>query len=164
MGKNTLFLIPICLLSITAVFFASAAEPELKTMQLPKPQTDGGRPLMQVLSERQTSREFSTEKLPEQVLSNLLWAAFGINRPESGKLSDCPHYDSQTLSRQTFRHLIASGELLPGIAADDGAAVHYIGTKLHEAVSSRPNARAYLVKLSNGEVIETPLETQYLGK
>jgi len=40
---------------------------------------------MQVLSERQTSREFSSEKLPEQVLSNLLWAAFGINRADSGK-------------------------------------------------------------------------------
>lgn len=49
-----------------------------------EPQTDGGRPLMQVLKERQSTREFGTEKLPLQVLSNLLWAAFGINRPESG--------------------------------------------------------------------------------
>lgn len=58
---------------------------ELKPILLAKPQTDIGRPLMQVLSERKSSREFSPEKLPEQVLSNLLWAAFGINRPESGK-------------------------------------------------------------------------------
>ncbi|UCF06050.1 MAG: SagB/ThcOx family dehydrogenase, partial [bacterium] len=49
------------------------------------PRTDGGRPLMQVLAERHSSREYSTEKLPAQVLSDLLWAAFGINRPESGK-------------------------------------------------------------------------------
>jgi SagB-type dehydrogenase family enzyme len=46
---------------------------------------DGGRPLMQVLKARSSSREFRSEKLPEQVLSNLLWAAFGVNRPESGK-------------------------------------------------------------------------------
>lgn len=57
---------------------------ELKPIQLPKPQIDGGRPLMQVLKDRRSSREFSTEKLPIQVLSNLLWAAFGINRPDSG--------------------------------------------------------------------------------
>lgn len=58
---------------------------ELKPIQLPEPQTDGGRPLMQVLKERISSREFSTEKLPIQVLSNMLWAAWGINRSDSGK-------------------------------------------------------------------------------
>jgi SagB-type dehydrogenase family enzyme len=62
-----------------------AAAQELKPIELPKPQTDGGRPLMQVLKERSTSRDFSSEKLPLPVLSNLLWAAFGVNRPESGK-------------------------------------------------------------------------------
>jgi len=40
---------------------------------------------MQALKERQTSRSFSTKKLPVQVLSDLLWAAAGINRPDSGK-------------------------------------------------------------------------------
>jgi nitroreductase len=55
---------------------------DLKPIQLPTPQMDGGRPLMQVLKERKTQREFSPEKLPTQVLANLLWAAFGINRPD----------------------------------------------------------------------------------
>ncbi len=58
---------------------------ELSPIQLLKPQTEGGRPLMQVLKDRKTSRAFSSEKLPQQVLSNLLWAAFGINRPDSGR-------------------------------------------------------------------------------
>lgn len=58
---------------------------ELKPIPLPKPQTDVGRPLMQVLKDRSTARAFSPDKLPAQVLSNLLWAAFGINRPDSGK-------------------------------------------------------------------------------
>jgi nitroreductase len=39
---------------------------------------------MQALKARQSSREFRPEPLPVQILSNLLWAAFGINRPESG--------------------------------------------------------------------------------
>jgi nitroreductase len=58
---------------------------ELKPIQLSKPRMDGGKPLMQVLKDRSSSREFSTQKLPSQVLSNLLWAASGVNRPESGK-------------------------------------------------------------------------------
>lgn len=58
---------------------------ELKPIQLPAPQTEGGKPLMQVLKERKTTRTFSKQELPPQVLSNLLWAAFGITRPESGK-------------------------------------------------------------------------------
>ena len=63
---------------------AVAAEQQLTSQQLPAPQTESGRPLMQVLKERSTSRSFSARKLPLQVLSNLLWAAFGVNRPESG--------------------------------------------------------------------------------
>lgn len=51
-------------------------------IQLPSPQTEGGKPLMQALKERKTVRTFSDEKLSLQTLSNLLWAAFGINRPD----------------------------------------------------------------------------------
>jgi len=76
----------VCLLwAVLAAFPILAAAQELKPLELPKPQMDGGRPLMQVLKDRSTSRAFSAEKLPAQVLSNLLWAAFGVNRPESGK-------------------------------------------------------------------------------
>ena len=59
---------------------------ELKPIQLLKPQVDSGRPLMQVLKDRSSSRSFGKEKLPMQVLSNLLWAAFGVSRTDSGNL------------------------------------------------------------------------------
>lgn len=76
----------VCLLWVFLILFAtSSAAQELTPIPLSKPQMDGGRPLMQVLKARSSSREFRSEKLPEQVLSNLLWAAFGVNRPESGK-------------------------------------------------------------------------------
>jgi SagB-type dehydrogenase family enzyme len=52
---------------------------------LPAPDTTGGKPLMQALKERHSSREFSPGTLPLPVLSGLLWAASGVNRPESGK-------------------------------------------------------------------------------
>ena len=71
--------------ALLVVFPVLAAAQELKLIELPQPQVDGGRPLMQVLKDRSTSRDFSSEKLPLPVLSNLLWAAFGVNRPASGK-------------------------------------------------------------------------------
>jgi len=55
---------------------------ERKPLELPSPQTEGGKPLMQVLKERKSSRDFSSKPLPPQVLSNLPWAAFGVNRPD----------------------------------------------------------------------------------
>jgi len=58
---------------------------ELKPIQLPPPQTEIGKPLMQALKLRQSSRSFGTKALPLQEISNLLWAAYGINRLESGK-------------------------------------------------------------------------------
>jgi SagB-type dehydrogenase family enzyme len=60
----------------------AAQAADLKPITLPLPQTEGGRPLMQVLKDRKSTREFAAEKLPAQVLSNLLWAACGINRPD----------------------------------------------------------------------------------
>jgi len=52
----------------------------LKPVQLPPPQTTGGRPLMEVLKDRKSTREFGSGTFSPQTLSNLLWAAFGINR------------------------------------------------------------------------------------
>ena len=62
-----------------------AAAQELAPIQLPAPQTEGGKLLMQALKLRATSRAFAADPLPPQTLSNMLWAAWGINRPDSGK-------------------------------------------------------------------------------
>jgi len=58
---------------------------DLAPIELPKPQIDGGKPLMQAIGLRATSRAFAPDPLPLQTLSNLLWAAWGINRPEPKK-------------------------------------------------------------------------------
>ncbi|NLG05973.1 MAG: SagB/ThcOx family dehydrogenase [Clostridia bacterium] len=55
-----------------------------KTIQLPSPRMEAGRPLMQALKDRKSTRAFTREQLPLQTLSDMLWAAFGINRPETG--------------------------------------------------------------------------------
>lgn len=67
---------------IFSATLAAAQEPQ--PMKLPPPQLDKGMPLMQALHARKSTREFSPEKLPDQTLSDLLWAAFGVNRPETG--------------------------------------------------------------------------------
>jgi nitroreductase len=66
---------------LTAIAGVAVAQ-DLAPIKLPAPKTDGGKPLMQVLKDRQSVREFGTERLSPQVLSNLLWAAWGINRPD----------------------------------------------------------------------------------
>ncbi len=55
---------------------------EPKTIQLVAPQPGAGSPLIQLLWKRKSSREFSSKPLPTEILSNLLWAGFGINRPD----------------------------------------------------------------------------------
>jgi nitroreductase len=55
-----------------------------QAVPLPAPEMDGGRPLLQTLKDRRSARAFRTDPLPPRVLGGLLWAAFGVNRPESG--------------------------------------------------------------------------------
>jgi nitroreductase len=69
----------IMLAFLMAGVVSSAAQEIIK---LPSPKTEGGMPLMQALKERKSSREFAPQKLPLPVLSNLLWAAWGVNRPD----------------------------------------------------------------------------------
>lgn len=68
------------------VFFSQISIFAQTNIDLPKPKTTGGMPLMEALSKRQSLRDFDSKKeLGLQMLSDLLWAANGINRPESGK-------------------------------------------------------------------------------
>lgn len=66
---------------------AQAQEP--KTLQLPPPRMDGGKPLMQALKLRRSTRDYADRALPAEVLSDLLWAGFGINRPSGDRTAPC---------------------------------------------------------------------------
>jgi dipeptidase E len=77
--------------------------------------------------------------------------------------SHCPHYDGEAERRPAYHSLVRTGRLPAGYAADDGAALHFIGRKLHRVVSSGPNAKAYRVALTGRAVIERPLATEFLG-
>lgn len=51
---------------------------------LPPPSTEPNESLIAALRNRKSTRSFNSKPIPDQILSNLLWAAFGINRPEMG--------------------------------------------------------------------------------
>ncbi|MGC8658650.1 MAG: SagB/ThcOx family dehydrogenase [Desulfomonilaceae bacterium] len=108
------------ILALGTVVYAS----ELQTIQLPKPSITHGKPLMQALSERKTSREFASKDLDPQTLSNLLWAAFGINRPDSGRRTAPSALNHQeidiyvALKTGIYRYDPKSSSLIPDVPGD----------------------------------------------
>ena len=73
------------ILSAGTVLFGArnaADAKELRPIQLAKPQTRSGNVALSLLGKRASSREFGSEPLPLPILSSLLWAAFGISRPD----------------------------------------------------------------------------------
>jgi len=80
---------------LSSVAAAAAATSVLaqqpQAIDLPPPSMEGGKSLMQSLKDRQTIRDYSDRPLAPQMLSNLLWAAWGINRPWSGGRT-APHW------------------------------------------------------------------------
>jgi dipeptidase E len=106
---------------------------------------------------------------------SICWFEYGVTDSIAGPLtvlpclgflsgSNCPHYDSERERRPTFRKLVASGALPPGVAADDGVALHYIDGKLAHVVSNRPRAKGYRVSAARKRPMERRLTTRYLGR
>ncbi len=78
--------------------------------------------------------------------------------------SNAVHYTQEPGRQAAFRAEIAAG-MAPGYGIGDGAALHFLGTELHEVVASRPDARAWFVRddVRDG-VVEEDLAVRYLGK
>ena len=69
--------------------------------------------------------------------------------------SFCPHYDAEEERRPVYERLVRERVLPPGLACDDAASLHYVGTELVEAVSGTPGARAWRVTEQGSAPIET---------
>ena len=72
--------------------------------------------------------------------------------------SACPHYDGEERRRPVYQRLVRDG-FPAGIALDDAVGAHYVGTELHEVVSSLPGSRGYVVRPDG----EDPLEPRLLA-
>jgi hypothetical protein len=84
-GEKMKLFMPVFLIALMCVFtlpsnFASAQDQSV--INLPAPEKNGGMPLMDALAIRRSTRSFSPEPLSLQHLSNILWCAFGVNRPD----------------------------------------------------------------------------------
>lgn len=95
----------------------------LKPIKLLMPQTESGKPLMQALKERQSQRSFSSEELPLQELSNLLWAANGVNRPDGRRTAPSAHNAQEIdiyVAKKEGLYLYHAGghELIPVLPGD----------------------------------------------
>jgi len=73
--------------------------------------------------------------------------------------SNCVHVDAEPRRLDAYRELVADG-MCPGYAAEDGAALHFVGTELERVVTSRPKAKAYAV----GPDGVRALAAEYLGE
>jgi len=95
MKKRLQFICLLMIILITSTLISFAQD--LKPIQLPEPNMSGGKPLLEVLKNRKTTRVFSSQDLPLQQLSDLLWAAFGINRENSGRRTAPSAYNWQEI-------------------------------------------------------------------
>ncbi len=119
LGINVIIIL-ISVLAITSFVWAQ----ELKTIRLPAPEQTEGMPFMEVLMNRRSTREFSPEKLPMRELSNILFAAWGFNRPEEN-LRTAPSASNRQemtvyaiLEEGVYRYDAKANTLVPTVAGD----------------------------------------------
>jgi nitroreductase len=95
--KTRMLIAVVVSLAFCASLLMPAFGQEMKPIQLPEPKLDQSKSLVQALKERKTSREFAAGSLPLQTMSNLLWAAFGMSRPD-GKRTAPSAYNKQEIN------------------------------------------------------------------
>ncbi len=127
--------------------FAQAQQPP--PIDLPPPRADFGKSLAQALKLRRSTREFAARPLPPQVLSELLWCAYGVNRPATAdRTAPSWRHARETdifmaMANGVWRYDAVSHRLLPHLAADVRAQ-----TGVQDFVGSAP---LDLVYVSNAE-------------
>ena len=105
---------------------------------------------------------------------SICWFQHGITDSFGGELapleclgflpgSNCPHYDSETKRRPAYHQAIVNG-MPGGYAADDGVALHFVNEELVQVIASRPQAKGYKLAIHAGKVLETALNTRFLGE
>src|SRR5664279_5343602 len=91
----------ICLIMLAATMVNLKAQ-ELKSIALNPPDINSGLSVMQAFSKRSSATAFTSEKLKLQDLSDLLWAADGINRQDSKKRTAPSAMNAQDIDIYVF--------------------------------------------------------------
>jgi peptidase E len=77
--------------------------------------------------------------------------------------SNCVHYEPNSSRRVAYHDFLREG-MRAGYAAEDGAALHFVGTELGRVVASRPGSRGYRLEADGTRVREVSIATIYLGE
>jgi nitroreductase len=80
---------------------------DLAAIELPAPAAEGGASVLAALARRQTIREIASKPLPLQQLSNLLWAAWGVNRKHWGPFGACGRTAASASNSQEIELFVA---------------------------------------------------------
>ncbi len=152
-------LLAVAALTLAVTFTQPLAAQEPAPITLPAPQKEGGLPLMQALALRATSRAFATEPLSLQVLSNLLWAGWGVNRPQEGKRTapsarNWQEIDVVVVNANGAYVYDAPANALKPLAAGDHRAL----TGVQEFVKEAPVTLVFVVDASRMQVPPAELE------
>jgi nitroreductase len=111
-------------LTIPAAAVAADRAGDLAIIVLPAPETSGGMPLLSAIAARRSQRAFAPDPLPLPVLSTLLWAAWGVTRPETGHRAAPSAHNRQAtdlyvvLAEGTYRYDAQDHALVPIVAGD----------------------------------------------
>ncbi len=121
------------------------------TIELPPPHRAGGKPLLEALNDRRSTREFRTDELGPSVLSSLLWAAFGVNRRDGHRTAPSARNWQEidiyvALARGLYLYDPAAHALQQVLAQDLRAA-----TGLQDFVATAPVDLVYVADLARME-------------
>ena len=113
-----------CVVGMLSCISTVVLAKDLKPISLPQPKMEGGKPLMVALKDRCSTKAFSPEPVSMEMLSDLLWAADGINRPDSGKRTAPSAMNSQNidlyvlLAKGVYLYDANAHSLVPVLAED----------------------------------------------
>ncbi len=111
----------LCIAVMASLFMTFDAFAQ-EAVKLPAPDLTGGMPLMQAMKERKTERAFSTEALDNQTLSDMLWAAWGYNRPDKRTIPTARNRQNMEVyvlkADGAFRYDARANSLIPVTAQD----------------------------------------------
>lgn len=157
-------------LALATAISLQAQQSDIKVMDkiedivLPAPRMEGGKPLMTALKDRQTKRSYDSRALPQQVMSDLLWAACGVNRAESGKRTaptarNWQEIDVYAVTTQGVYRYDAKDHVLRGVAKGDLRG----STGMQDFVSTAPLNLVYVADVSKMKGV-TPADVNlYIG-
>lgn len=150
---------------LSVLVCANFGSAQQSAIELPKPQTTGGMPLMQALAQRQTTRAFADKPLSQQMLSNLLWAAFGINRspdvkPGGGRTAPSAMNRQEVhlyvvMSDGAYIYVAEQNQLRPVVSGDVRAKIAQ-GAGAHAAVT--------IIYVADAKLDYAQVDTGFIGQ